>query len=179
MEEERRLCYVAMTRAKERLLLTNAQQRMLYGDTRSNPPSRFLEEIPEEVLRQTGKPTRKRSAYGWNTYGGSVARDGGSAAKDAQSGGSVPKDAGTVTRKHKMTPEEMETALQRRRNGNAKAANVPDYGVGDLVEHTAFGKGVVLSVTPLSGDTLAEIRFDNAGTKKLMLKYVKDRMKKL
>ena len=179
MEEERRLCYVAMTRAKERLLLTNAQQRMLYGDTRSNPPSRFLDEIPEEVLRRTGKQTKSRSAYRWNTYGGSVTRDAGSASKDAQSGGSVPKDAGTPKRKYKMTAEEMELVAQRRRGESAKAANVPDYSVGDRVEHTAFGQGVVLSVTPLSGDALAEIRFDNAGTKKLMLKYVKDRMKKL
>ena len=56
LEEERRLCYVAMTRAKEKLTLTNARQRMLYGRTSTNRPSRFLEEIPEENLRWEGKP---------------------------------------------------------------------------------------------------------------------------
>ena len=173
MEEERRLCYVAMTRAKERLVLTNAKARMLYGQTRSNRASRFLEEIPEDFLRWTGKP----SGYGWrgfhNTYGGNVAKDSGSVAKD--NGAS----AGTVQRKYKITPEEMELVEQRRRGESAKASKVPAFQAGDLVEHSAFGKGIVLSVTPLSGDTLAEIRFDNAGTKKLMLKYAKDRIKKL
>ena len=56
LEEERRLCYVAMTRAKEKLTLTNARQRMLYGRTSTNWPSRFLEEIPEENLRWLSKP---------------------------------------------------------------------------------------------------------------------------
>ena len=64
-------------------------------------------------------------------------------------------------------------------SGTAKAASTLTLQAGDLVEHTTFGKGIVLSVTPLSSDTLAEIRFDSAGVKKLMLNYVKDRMKKL
>ena len=172
MEEERRLCYVAMTRAKERLVLTNARQRMLYGDTRSNPPSRFLEEVPEGLLHWTGKPKKGRSAYVWNAYGGSVA-------KDAKDSGNAIQNDGTVKRKYAMTAEEKELVEKRRRGEITKAADVPPFQVGDLVEHTAFGKGIVLSVIPLSGDTLAEIRFDNAGTKKLMLKYAKERMKKL
>ncbi|MBR3570368.1 MAG: UvrD-helicase domain-containing protein [Oscillibacter sp.] len=164
LEEERRLCYVAMTRAKERLILINASQRLLYGETRSNPPSRFLKEIPEELARRTGKRS-------WNSYG-SAARYGGSAAKDA----------GTVVRKYKITQEELELVAKRRRGETAKAPSMPEglrLQPGDLVEHTAFGKGIVVSVTPMSRDTLVEIRFDTAGVKKLMLNYVKDRMKKL
>ncbi|MBQ9493277.1 MAG: UvrD-helicase domain-containing protein [Oscillibacter sp.] len=140
LEEERRLCYVAMTRAKERLILINAQQRMLYGETRSNPVSRFLEEIPEQTLRRTGKRSARENGY---AYAGRVVSPKNSA--------KVPASAGSRLR---LQP-------------------------GDLVEHTTFGKGVVVSVKAMSGDVMAEVRFDKAGVKKLMLNYAGSHMKKL
>ena len=169
MEEERRLCYVAMTRAKERLILLNARQRMLYGETRSNRCSRFLEEIPEDFTRWTGKSGSGQSGvYVRNPY-----------ASAARYGGSVGKDAGT--RQASRGDGSGQASAQSKPNVTQAKSAAPEtlrLQAGDLVEHTTFGKGIVLSVTPLSGDTMAEIRFDNAGTKKLLLKYVKDRMKK-
>ncbi len=176
MEEERRLCYVAMTRAKERLILTNVRQRLLYGETRFNPPSRFLEEIPEDCASWTGKPKGRQSAYGWGTFRNSY---GGSVTEDAKSAGSVSKDAGTVKRKYAMTAEERELALKKRREASAKAAKVPDFQAGDRVEHMTFGKGIVVSVIRMANDAMAEVRFDNSGVKKLMLNAVGKRMKKL
>ena len=139
MEEERRLCYVAMTRAKERLVLTNARQRMLYGETRSNRASRFLEEIPEEVSRWTGK------------------RESGTGAGISYSWGAKPKP--------ETPPASKKDAFR--------------VQPGDLVEHTAFGKGIVLNVQTMARDALVEIRFDGPGVKKLMLNAAAERMKKL
>ena len=153
MEEERRLCYVAMTRAKERLVMTNAKMRMLYGETRSNPASRFLEEIPEDVSEWTGKPRKSKYAsessrsYGWNAYG-----------RRAE-----PSTPTAPAPKTSAASESVKLRLQ----------------AGDLVEHTAFGKGIVLGVTPLARDALLEIRFDGPGVKKLMLNSAAERIKKL
>ena len=159
MEEERRLCYVAMTRAKERLVLTNAQNRTLYGYTRANPASRFLEEIPEKFMTWTGKPQPIRSAYGYG-YGQGTFRN--------TYGGSVAKDAGTVSAKAAASVPKKETA-------SALLA----LQAGDLVEHMTFGKGIVISVMRMANDAMAEVRFDNSGVKKLMLNAVGKRMKKL
>ncbi|MBR0280346.1 MAG: ATP-dependent DNA helicase PcrA, partial [Oscillibacter sp.] len=178
MEEERRLCYVAMTRAKERLILLNARQRMLYGETRANAASRFLREIPEDFIRWTGKPNGGQSGgYVRNPYA-SAARYGGSVGKDAGTP-QASKNAGA--RQAPRGDGSGQASAQSKPNVTQPKSAAPEtlrLQAGDLVEHTTFGKGIVVSVTPLSGDTMAEIRFDNAGTKKLLLKYVKDRMKK-
>ncbi|MBQ7681789.1 MAG: UvrD-helicase domain-containing protein [Oscillibacter sp.] len=139
IEEERRLCYVAMTRAKERLVLTNARQRMLYGETRSNRASRFLDEIPEEASHWEGKrqsDAGARVSYSW------VAKP-----------------------KSETPPASGETVFR--------------VQPGDIVEHAAFGRGVVVEVMPLARDALVEIRFDGPGVKRLMLNAAAERMKKL
>ena len=71
LEEERRLCYVAMTRAREKLVMTNARQRMLYGRTSANKSSRFLDEIPAEDMRWESKPEPKFGTYDEDGFGGS------------------------------------------------------------------------------------------------------------
>ena len=162
--EERRLCYVAMTRAKERLVLTTALQRMRYGATRPCSPSRFLREIPAEHCdwsRDFWRDTDFISEYNEgafrNTYGSRVGHYGGYAGITERGGSG------------KATPA---TQSQSR---NAKLSLKP----GDLVEHTAFGKGIVLNVQTMARDALVEIRFDGPGVKKLMLNAAAGRMKKL
>ena len=160
LEEERRLCYVAMTRAKERLILTHAKMRMLYGETRCNPESRFLEEVPEELLQWKGKPKRKKYASeSWNTYGGRVKAPSAEPAPKAPSVEPAPKAPPTSER--------------------VKASAPPLVREGDAVEHSVFGRGTVVAVTPLPRDALVEIQFDGCGLKKLMLKSTGDRLKKL
>ncbi len=148
MEEERRLCYVAITRAKESLTITYAKQRMLYGRTNAALPSRFIKEIPEEyVVRKGGYKAPSYNhfdSYDWSNYQRSAA------AKKAPAYTSVPEKTVYL-----------------------------ELNKGDMVSHTAFGRGMVLSVLKMGGDALLEIAFDEIGTKKLMAKTASSHMKKL
>ena len=164
LEEERRLCYVAMTRAKEKLTLTNARQRMLYGRTSANRPSRFLEEIPEDNMRWEGKPEPR--------FGGMEATFGGDRWEGGASGG---YGAPSTARSGVWVRSQRTQTLSR----GSGAAPMLQLNQGDMVEHTAFGKSMVLSVRPMGGDALLEVAFDQMGTKKLMLKSAGNHLKKL
>ena len=147
MEEERRLCYVAITRAKETLTISHARQRMLYGRTSAAMASRFLKEIPQnDVVKKGGY--RQASEYGYQNYRTAPAMPD---RKPQYNAYSAP----------------------------AKPATFLELNKGDMVEHAAFGKGLVLSVMKMSGDALLEIAFDRIGTKKLMAKTASSHMKKL
>lgn len=153
MEEERRLCYVAITRAKERLTISYAKQRMLYGRTNAAMQSRFLKEIPENIVQRKG--TYNQNSYGYtgnNRYNGFA-------------------DASVTRGGYKRAIE--------RYAGTTSNSNVPEFQKGDMVMHTAFGKGMVLSVLKMSGDALLEIAFDQIGTKKLMAKTAAAHLKRL
>ena len=182
LEEERRLCYVAMTRAKEKLTLTNARQRMLYGRTSSNRASRFLDEIPEENMRWESKPEPRfggmehDSTFGGDRYeGGSYG--GGYGGRGTASGGSW--SSGGVHSYRDTTPKTPQRPLASARRNAAPAAPLLQLQQGDMVEHTAFGKGMVISIRPMGGDALVEVAFDNLGKKKLMLKSAGAHMRKL
>ena len=148
MEEERRLCYVAMTRAKEKLTLTNARQRMLFGRTTPCMPSRFLKEIPEENMEWLGKP-EPRPTSSWDDFG-----DGPAYAPQREA------RPGTERPAHPERPV----------RPAAVSAPLLQLQPGDGVRHSAFGQGMVLSVRPMGGDALVEVAFDRVGTKRLMLK---------
>ena len=148
MEEERRLCYVAITRAKTSLTICHAKQRMLYGRTSAALASRFLAEIPENILVRKGSYARPRE-YG-SYYGQSVP-----AYKPPEKRREIP----VVT----STPK----------------AAYPELNKGDMVMHTAFGRGMVLTVMKMGNDALLEIAFDQIGTKKLMANTASAHMKKL
>ena len=171
MEEERRLCYVAMTRAKERLYLTCANQRMLFGRTSANRPSRFVEEIPSDHLERSGRtflsePTEDwggipSRASGYGGYGGYAQRPAFGAGRAAQ----------------KPAASQVSQAAQKARPGSA--APSLRLSKGDMVSHKAFGKGLVLDLQAMGGDALVEIAFDSVGTKRLMLKAASAHMTKL
>ena len=166
IEEERRLCYVAMTRAKKKLTITMAKQRMLFGQTRSNSVSRFVKEIPEECL-ETVSAGRHAGYYGGESRG--YGERGGSRYGEAR-GGAYKSSFGSrdeAPKKHTVSAPAK------------KPAAAPDFRKGDSVEHKAFGKGVISSMTPMGGDFLVEIIFDKVGTKRLMLKSAAQYMKKV
>ena len=178
MEEERRLCYVAMTRAREKLTLTNARQRTLYGRTTPCMPSRFLNEIPEENMEWLSKPQprsesweERDSDYGDRGYGDrGYGSYGGYGQRSA---------APVVTRRE---PAEPKAGALRSAAGASKAAPkaaAPRMQIqaGETVEHDAFGRGLVLSVRAMGGDALVEVAFDSVGTKKLMLKMAAQHLK--
>lgn len=148
LEEERRLAYVGVTRAKEKLYLINARQRMLYGTTNRNMASRFIREIPLSVTEDI-------------TMDNNINRSGGFTSKN---------NAITQNNPNKVNTENAHKFGQVQ--AQAVNSNV-DYNVGDTVVHKAFGTGVILSKTAMGGDFLLEIAFDKAGTKKLMAKFSK------
>lgn len=147
VEEERRLAYVGITRAKERLYLTHAKSRMIYGSTNYYRPSRFVAEIPEKLLeihRQTG--FRERAGL-----------TGGSSFSFGKA--SLPHTQHTTAVNRGFSKPAV-TAGNR--------APLPELKPGDTVEHKAFGTGVVASCRPMGNDVLLEIAFQKVGTKKLM-----------
>ena len=143
VEEERRLCYVAITRAKKELFIVHTNQRMLYGRTQFNPESRFLKEIPEELIERERSPydKPKKPIY---SYSESEYRP----VYDTLTINSAPK---------RPTPSASGTVL----------------AAGDRVFHATFGEGDVISVKKMGADWLYEVVFDKVGTKKLMATYAK------
>jgi DNA helicase-2/ATP-dependent DNA helicase PcrA len=187
LEEERRLCYVAMTRAKEKLTLTNCRQRMLYGRTSTNPASRFLDEIPEDNMHWESKPESRfggmehDDTFGGDRYEGGGSTYGGQQQRSARTGSYTTGGGGrngSVQSYRGSAPAPQRPLASTRRNAPAPST-VMQLEKGDMVEHTAFGKGMVLSVRPMGGDALAEVAFDQVGAKKLMLKSAGSHMKKL
>ena len=152
MEEERRLCYVAITRAKQSLTISYARQRMIYGRTSSSLPSRFLKEIPEACIQKRGG------------YRPSQAAVSGGYERPYSSYSSRPKP-----RYHS------ESSML----SSKSAAPMLELQQGDMVTHAAFGRGMVLTVNKMGGDALLEIAFDDIGTKKLMAKTASAFLKKL
>ena len=145
MEEERRLCYVAITRAKKKLCLCCARQRVLFGQTISGKPSRFTEEIPEEHLERVGMAARR----GISTAS-AVSYSGGERKQRSFSSPAKPHAVAAPS----AAPQ--------------KAA--PSFKTGDSVKHKAFGEGVIVNMTPMGGDHLVEIQFESVGLKRLMLR---------
>ncbi|MBP3494099.1 MAG: UvrD-helicase domain-containing protein [Oscillospiraceae bacterium] len=159
MEEERRLCYVAMTRAKEKLTMTNARQRTLYGRTTPAMASRFLNEIPEENMEWLSKPEPRPAPSRWDDWTDDAP------VTYSQVQPAAPKkpmaEAGGMIRKA------------------AAPAALLKLNPGESIVHDAFGKGMVLSVRPMGNDALIEVAFDKVGTKKLMLKAAGSHIKKM
>ena len=150
MEEERRLCYVAITRAKQTLTISHAKQRMLYGRTNAALASRFLREIPEDVVVHKGGYHQRDTAYTYSSY-------------------TQPQ----------YSPAHKPSQSFSSRVSVTQATGYLELNKGDMVQHTAFGRGMVLSVLKMGGDALLEIAFDNVGTKKLMAKTASAHMKRL
>ena len=171
MEEERRLCYVAMTRAKERLHLTCASQRMLFGRTSANRPSRFVGEIPAEYVQASGRSYW--SAPDDDAAGRWTAPSTRSPSADRPSAYGAPRVPGGAG-SPRRSPSAPRGGLGR---PETKApASLPSFQKGDAVVHKAFGTGMILNVTPMGGDALVEIAFDKGGTKRLMLKSAAQHM---
>ena len=172
MEEERRLCYVAITRAREKLYITCAAQRMLYGRTTANLPSRFTEEIPEELINRQGVSRRQERISLWDDDGAfrsySDYTDRGSGRSRSTLSGVFPSRSRQTTR---PTPV-------KRPDPTLSAAKPPEYHVGDRIVHKSFGKGTVEKLTPMGGDALMEICFDSGETKRLMLRVAARNMTK-
>jgi DNA helicase-2/ATP-dependent DNA helicase PcrA len=158
LEEERRLAYVGITRARERLYLTRSMMRSAWGQPAYNPPSRFLEEIPEALVewRRTGADAAK--SFSGGTGGGAASRAGSAAASlssTAASGPGFGRRGGSGN-------------FATRRGGDRPVISLK---VGDRVTHDQFGLGTVIAVTGRPGDEKATIDFGDERPKQLLLRY--------
>ena len=181
MEEERRLCYVAMTRAKEKLYLTCANQRMLFGRTSSNRPSRFVDEIPTEHLERSGRTFLDPGVGDWGGIPSRTSGYGGYQRGEQSYGGFTRAMGGRTGGVYPAAPAagRPQRPLGGRPAAAAVPAVLPTFQKGDMVRHKAFGQGMILSVQKMGGDALVEIAFDNVGTKRLMLKSAAAHMEKI
>jgi DNA helicase-2/ATP-dependent DNA helicase PcrA len=151
LEEERRLCYVGITRAKEELYLSAANRRTVFGNISYNKPSRFLKEIPRDLFHtQRAKGGRGAAVSGFDPD-----------ADDEQWGRPLPGS-------RKLWVEGPKTPQQETR-----AAQAAEYRVGQKVRHGTFGVGVILKVTGEGDAATVEVVFPNVGPKKLLLAYAK------
>ncbi|MBP3391485.1 MAG: UvrD-helicase domain-containing protein [Clostridia bacterium] len=161
--EERRLCYVAITRARELLYLTNARSRMLYGQTTHNLPSRFLGEIPDEYLE--GSPKRQeRSAYSYTQRSSFSGNDAFWQRVQVRNEATRPAPKQKVW---DFTRQETPQAIASREN------YLTDCNVGDRVRHKKFGDGTVTKILGDGKNKTLEIHFDDHGMKRLVLLYAK------
>ena len=144
LEEERRLAYVAITRAKKQLIITHTNTRLLYGQTKQNPLSRFAMEIPKNLvtIEQPVKTVYSNVSEAKRRY--------------------VSSQESFVKNTRMATPEKKEVKPK-----------FDALNAGDNVEHMVFGKGHIKSVTDMGGDAIYEIEFDSVGTKKIMATYAK------
>lgn len=155
LEEERRLAYVAITRARKRLYLTNAFTRTIFGQSTANPASRFIAEIPQELRKSVGTGSSGFSGSGWEKRG---SRRGIAGSGTEAGGGRV---FGTSSASGSRSRKES-------RDTGKKAAAKMSFARGDKVDHKVFGKGTIVKV---DGDTL-HVKFARSGqTKKLLKDY--------
>ncbi len=193
-QEERRLCYVAMTRAMDKLCFTCARHRLLFGQTRSNSRSRFLYEIPDELLQNTGLPEEDKDQEDftseWEDFpGGPVHYSTGSAYRGGGSRryGNYPGSSSSPRKSSSGsswgTPY---TGISRssdfipRRQAPKPRDNSPlSLKLGDTVRHPSFGTGTILSIQAMGYDTLLEIAFEKEGTKRMMLSTARRYLEKL
>lgn len=172
LEEERRLCYVGITRAEQELTLTSASRRMVHGETQYNPMSRFVKEIPRELLdtgnkkftQETEMPAqqntyaRAREAFRAQAFGGAF-------------GGMAPaKNQGTSKT---VTGSQALASLQKGSQLAAGGNGPLGYEVGDRVRHVKFGEGTVTDIKEGGRDHEVTIEFDSVGTRKMFAKFAK------
>lgn len=152
LEEERRLCYVGITRAMKKLTLTSANQRMRNGEMNFNRPSRFINEIPRHLVKQT--------------YGAVLKPETESKPTE------FSRTKASLYTKDRKNPFANNPYIQKGM-GSASPAGAPDYQVGDRVSHTKFGQGIVCSLTKLTNDYEVVIEFDGFGQRKLRSSFAK------
>lgn len=191
LEEERRLLYVAITRAEKHCILTNAQNRFRYGKMEFDNPSRFIEEIDPELIEEEGIKSRssfggygRRSSYGSDrsSYGSDRSSGRDSYGSDGGYGGRMPWDSKSVSSQFKAdpkpsytSPKPKPTASSASSSSSLKPASSSSSSLreGCKIEHQRFGVGEVLKLEGSGENAKATVAFAHAGTKQLLLKFAK------
>ena len=166
MSEERRLAYVAITRAKQMLYITHASERMMYGKTTYNQLSRFIkDELPKSLVFEDSPKRRERPTFGGYYYGEGRQTYPGAAK------GTTTARARTDEFSEFRRPVEISTP--KREKAGAAEYGITRFEAGTRVRHDMFGEGTVVSSRDMGGDVLYEVKFDNGQVKKLMATFAK------
>ena len=194
LEEERRLLYVAITRAEKHCILTNAQNRFRYGKMEFDNPSRFIEEIDPELIE--GEGMNSRSSFGGfgrrSSYGSDRSSGRGPYGSDGGYGGRMPWDSKSVSSQFKADPKpsytspkpkptasvassssSLKPASAASSSSSLKPASSSSLREGCKIEHQRFGVGEVLKLEGSGENAKATVAFTHAGTKQLLLKFAK------
>ncbi len=160
MEEERRLCYVGITRAKEKLFMTAARYRTLYGQTAPQLLSPFAEEVPDELMEDAGQK-RNFIARNYDNSYGSTYRSYERKVESFSGFGTPKQSISAIKDKYSMV------------SASSLVNKEFNFKKGDSVKHKKFGTGMIVSIEPSNGDYMVEILFNNIGTKKLLASIAK------
>ncbi len=172
LEEERRLCYVGITRAEQELTLTSARKRMVHGETQYNPMSRFVKEIPRELLDTGNKKFTQETEMPaqQNTYARAREAFRAQAFAGALGGMTPAKNQGAGK---SLTGSQALASLQKGSQLAAGGNGPLGYEVGDRVRHVKFGEGTVTDIKEGGRDHEVTIEFDSVGTRKMFAKFAK------
>ena len=178
IEEERRLAYVGITRAKQRLYISNAYQRMLFGRTERMRESRFIGEIDSNLIERKGS-----SLFGGfsgefgsrSTDGFGIRNSGGYSGYSSSGYSSGSYSSNCNGSSYSATSSYNQQKTQMPKPTFEKKATAPKtvYSVGERIKHKTFGEGMITSVIPMGNDSMLEIAFDSVGTKKVMANFAK------
>ena len=172
LEEERRLCYVGITRAEQELTLTSARRRMVHGETQYNPMSRFVKEIPRELLDTGNKKFTQETEMPvqQNTYARAREAFRAQAFAGALGGMTPAKNQGVGK---PLTGSQALASLQKGSQLAAGGNGPLGYEVGDRVRHVKFGEGTVTDIKEGGRDHEVTIEFDSVGTRKMFAKFAR------
>lgn len=170
LSEERRLAYVGLTRARQRLFVSRAETRSMWGQPQYNPPSRFLAEIPENLIKWENNGTFASAGFGSGGYDsgsgfGSSGYSSGSSSSRHRSSGSTASSSRSRSGANSSTPV---AGFPNRIRPNREVITVK---AGEKVSHESFGLGTVTEVNGVGDKTVAVVDFGSAGTKRLLLRY--------
>ena len=176
LEEERRLFYVGITRAKEYLYLTCAKKRTIFGSTSYNAISRFASEIPQDLLdgyKETFEEKEEAfadSSYKWE-YGRGSSTKTYKLSDDTYGYGNKEATAKSVLGNSAFQFKSAESFLNNLNKKSSQGTDISKYEEGQRVYHKRFGEGTIVKIEPEEDDSKIEIKFDKAGTKRLMAKF--------
>jgi DNA helicase-2/ATP-dependent DNA helicase PcrA len=183
LEEERRLFYVVITRAKERLWISYANTRYRFGNLVQNEPSRFLDELPEHYVDRSfaggGLRNQVNNGSAYDRMNGGGGWGGGNTAKEAEKRYGAPpsKKASTAPNTPSyIAPKQQPKAVEHVPSADFVASDVSNLQVGQRVEHQKFGFGEVIKMEGSAHNPIATVKFDTNGEKKIMLNYARLRI---
>lgn len=182
LEEERRLCYVGITRAKKRLSLSCARQRMIRGETQFNRPSRFIHEIPRYLLKESAASMQPRFTFldsesspsqAEPVFSFSSGKKRGDASALFADNPFIQKGFGSLDTARPASGLSDQVFDKPKKVTPKPASALPFYQIGDMVEHTRFGIGIIAAIRELPNDMEITIDFNTSGTKKVRASFAK------